>query len=457
MSRKKTTVASNSGVDLQKADAELTGKLNQAFNMIVNQQFGSLIAPPPITTKFNIEPLDTLLGGGLVSSAPIRFSSTPETGKSTIAFQFSNQFLCQYQNGVVAYIDIEGAGNTSEEAKYRLNRIETFNIDQSRFQYLPMVMNLTQVFNMIEQFCEIKKQVEISQQKEFYVAIIWDSIAATPSSKISEVDQHDSMIGHKARQLTFLLDKFSPLLSFHKITFITIDQVRANIKIEGPYAQKEKTVGTFKDYKAASSIASLDHRTSQWLFLSKKKEITLADGFGIDGWFMGIYTEKNKHAPSKIEIEVVFDKAKGIDKFWTEFHFLNNLIPTESKLYKTKKPPFPLLINQKGNQYYLMLPDPSTGQELYNSGNFFKKDAKNKYVNDEEFKKYFDAAVQMSVYYRIIDGLFRYNNTDSIINESTEFDESDNTNNEFDENELISQDTMDDDTENEDQSYITLM
>ena len=453
MSRKKTSVLNNNNSDLQKADIELTNKLSQAFSLIVKQEFGSLIAPSPITTPFGIEPLDTLLGGGLVSSAPIRLSSTPETGKSTIAFQFSKQFLNTHDNGVVAYIDIEGAGNSSEESKYRLNRIEMFGIDGNRFQYLPMVMNLTEVFNMIQQFCDIKKQVEESQQKEFYVCIIWDSIAATPSSKITEVEQHDSMIGHKARQLTFLLDKFSPLLAFNKITFITIDQVRANIKIEGPYVQKEKTVGTFKDYKSASSIASLDHRTSQWLFLSKKKEITLADGLGIDGWFMGISTEKNKHAPSKIEIEVVFDKAKGIDKFWTEFNFLNSLIPTENKLYKTKKPPFPLLINQKGNQYYLTLPDPGSGEEIYNSGNFFKKDAKVKYNTDEEFRKYFEAAVHMSVYYRIIDGLFRYNQTDIMIDDT---DDKEDTDDMYEEQETTYDEPVESE-DNDEQSYLSIV
>lgn len=456
MARKKMTNIVASEQTLQKADSELTNKLSQAFNMVVKKQFGSFIAPSPITTPFKIEPLDTLLGGGLVSSAPIRFSSTPETGKSTLAFQFSKQFLDLYENGVVVYIDIEGAGNTCEEAKYRLNRIDTFGIESDRFQYLPMVMDLTGVFGMIQQFCEIKKQVEESQQKEFYICIIWDSIAATPSSKISEVEQHDSMIGHKARQLTFLLDKYSPLFAFNKITFITIDQVRANIKIEGPYAQKEKTVGTFKDYKAASSIASLDHRTSQWLFLSKKKEITLSDGYGIDGWYMGIFTEKNKHCPSKIEIEVVFDKAKGIDKFWTEFHFLSTLIPTEAKLYKTKKPPFPLLIFQKGNQYCLYVLNPETGEELYNSGNFFKKDAKKKYKEDEAFQQYFDVAVQMSVYYRIINGLFRYDT--SHLSELIDIDESDNlenNNNEDNYSEVDNEDSTNE--ESEDDSYVTLL
>ncbi|MFW6219387.1 MAG: hypothetical protein ACOC33_00835 [bacterium] len=472
MARKKTSLnlnMNNTDVcnNLEKADNDLTTKLNTAFSSIIKQQFGSYIAPAPISTPLGIEPIDTLLGGGLFSSAPIRLSSTPETGKSTLAFQFCKQFITHNDNGLIAYIDIEGAGNTAAEQKYRMNRIDTFGIDSTRFQYLPMILDLNGIFEIIQKFCEIKRQVEEAQQKEFYLCIVWDSIAATPSSKIADAESHDSIIGHKARQLTFLLDKYASLFAFNKITFITIDQVRANIKIEGPYAQKEKTVGTFKDYKAASSIAALDHRTSQWMFLSKKKEISLADGLGIDGWYMGIYTEKNKHAPSKIEIEVVFDKSKGIDKFWTEFHFISSLIPTEAKLYKNKKPPFPLLMKNSGAWYYLTVPHPETGEVLYQSDKFYKKDCKHKYKTDPEFQKYFDGAVQMSVYYRIINSLFRYEQGDideahkedienEVENEETYSEvEQDETYSEVEQDETYSEVENEENEESEEYGYVT--
>lgn len=198
MARKKTPTENNAPTNYETngaADKELTNKLNQAFGMIVEQQFGSYIAPSPISTKFGIEPIDTLLGGGIYSSAPVRLSSTPETGKSTLAFQFCKAFNDTYDNGVAAYIDIEGAGNTCEEAQYRLNRIETFGIDNERFRYLPMILDLNGVFNLIQQFCDIKRQIEESKGKEFYLTIVWDSIAATPSSKTAEAETHDSIIG----------------------------------------------------------------------------------------------------------------------------------------------------------------------------------------------------------------------------------------------------------------------
>jgi len=415
MGRKKTVSNSIDHENIEKADRELTGRLNQAFEHIVQQQFGSYIAPPPISTKFGIEPLDSAIGGGIYSSAPIRFSSTPETGKSTLAFQYCKSFLDTYQNGIAVYIDIEGAGNANEDdTQFRLNRIQTFGIEPDRFQYLPMILDLNGVFNIVQEFCEIKRQVEEEQKKEFYLCIVWDSIAATPSSKTADAETHDSIIGFKARQLTFLMDKYASLFAFNRVTFIIIDQVRANLKIDGPYVAKEKSVGSFKDYKAASSIASLDHRTSQWIFLSKKKEISPSEGLGIDGWYMVISTEKNKHAPSGIEIEAVFDKSTGLNKFWTEFHFLSEPIPTEKKIFQNKlsQMPYPLSIQRTGAYYYLEVIHPETGEVHYTSKKFHRKNAKELYENDEEFQQYFDAAVQISVQYRIIRGLFRFTEND---------------------------------------------
>jgi len=66
---------------------------------------------------------------------------------------------------------------------------------------------------------------------------------------------------------------------------LTIDQVRANLKLEGQYVAKEKSVGTWNDYKAASSVVAFNHRVGQWLFLSRKAAINPSDGMGISGWF----------------------------------------------------------------------------------------------------------------------------------------------------------------------------
>jgi hypothetical protein len=82
MARKKvsdSSLSSNATFE-NLADAELSGKLGEAFGAIIKRDFGQFVAPSPIMTPTGIKPLDYLLGGGIMSSKPVMLSSTPETG-----------------------------------------------------------------------------------------------------------------------------------------------------------------------------------------------------------------------------------------------------------------------------------------------------------------------------------------------------------------------------------------
>ena len=410
MARKKTSQSVNT-VDLDSmgsASVDHSILLGQAFDRIIESNYGQMIAPKPIMTPTGITHLDALLGGGFVSSAPVQLTSTPETGKSTMAFQFSKTFLDSYENSVVVYLDVEGSGNVAKSTKFQISRVDTFGLDVARFKYEPVMVNVTNIFELITSLVTIKQRFEEKINKEFFLLLIWDSIAATPPSKITSVEDPNKIIGVKAREVTFCFDKYSPMLSFNRVSFMTIDQVRANIKIDGIYAPREQTVGEFKDFKAASAISAYNHRIAQWLFLSKGRSISPADGFGgLDGWELNILSEKNKYAPSKIMITCVFSKIHGIDKFWSELVFLSELIPTEKRIYKDKKFPFYLFLRKSGAWMQLKVKDPKTGKVDYSSEKFYKKNAKTMYLHDSAFKKWFDYAVNLSVYQRITNGLFQ--------------------------------------------------
>ena len=406
MARKKTELASPMDFNsMEKGSEDLTQKLGEAFETVIVRDYGHLRAPEPIITPFGIQHLDALLGGGIISSDPIMFSSTPETGKSTTAFQFSKSFQLLYPNSIVVYLDVEGSGNNKSN-DFRISRIETFGLDERRFKYEPVVMNVDQTFDLIEKLIQIKRAFEEKLNQEFYVLFIWDSLASTPSAKASEAESPNSIIGHKARQVSFLLDKYMPLLKFNRCSFIIIDQIRANIKVEGPYVQTEKSVGVFKDYKAASNIYALQHKTQQWIFLSKGKAISPADGMGIDGWFMNIFTEKNKLAPSQHSVSCVFDKKTGLDKFWSEFYFMMEPTLSEKKIYKNSPPAKFFMIKKQGSRVKLSVTD-DDGNKQWESDAFYRKDAKDKYNKDQEFKQWFDYAMQVSVYNRITQGIFK--------------------------------------------------
>lgn len=149
----------------------------------------------------------------------------------------------------------------------------------------------------------------------------------------------------------------------------------------------------------------------QWLFFSKGKLINPADDLGIDGWFVDVFTEKNKLAPSKHGVTCVFDKFGGLDKFWSEFYFLFELTPSEKKIYKTKKPNFDLMMKKSGTQVMLHVKHPTDNTIEYKSDKFYRKNAKKKYEEDAEFKQWFDYAVQLSVDVRITNGIFKHDMT----------------------------------------------
>ena len=293
-----------------------------------------------------------------------------------------------------------------------VSRIESFGLNNKSFQYQPVILTIGGVFDLIEKLAAIKQAFEEKLNKEFFVMVIWDSLTATRCGKTDEVDDVNSQIGFKARELTFKLDKFSPVISFKRITFLVVDQVRANLKmaLDGPYKAAEKSVGMFNDYRAATSINSLNHLTGQWLYFSKKKTITVADGMNMDGWEINITTEKNKYAPSQYTITCIFDKINGFDKFWSEYRFLSELCPSENKIYKKseKKLKYPLTIKQSGTKVKLMVFDEeATDSILYESVPVYRKDMKHFYETNDEFKQWFDYAVEISAKNRIVGGLFK--------------------------------------------------
>ncbi|HQF36460.1 MAG TPA: hypothetical protein PLL26_02355 [Candidatus Dojkabacteria bacterium] len=392
-------------------------KLGVAFEHVITTTYGFARAPKPYITPFGIQHLDALLGGGIISSAPVVLSSTPETGKSTFAFQFAKMFQTIYPNSIIVYLDIEGAANASssiktEGAAINSSRVHIFAIDEKRFRYEPIIIDIYGFFDMIESLVNIKKTFEEKLQKEFKIMIVWDSIASTPCSKISEASGPDRIIGLKARQLSFCIEKYAPLLAYNRITFITIDQVRANLQLEGQYVAKEKSVGTWNDYKAASSIVAFNHKVGQWLFLSRKTAINPSDGMGVTGWYMNVFTEKNKIAPSQESVTCVFDKRTGLHKFWSEYTFMSEMTRSEIKYFKEEKNLcYPLAIRKSGPQVYLEFLDPTTGNSQYTSEKFYRKNAYEKYLSDENFRNAFDYVMSISVEQRITNGLFQLKNT----------------------------------------------
>jgi RecA/RadA recombinase len=388
--------------------SEEAKRLTAAFDAVLVQKFGQIIPPIPYSTPFGVRTLDCLLGGGLSSSLPVCVSSTPESGKSTFAFQFCSQFLRENEDAVAVYLDIENAA-ASVQDKGGSSRIVDFGIETSRFMYKPIVANLEQVFNILEDLVSVKKRLEEATKREFRLLFVWDSIASTSSSKDSEAEDVNKVIGFKARELTFLISKYKPLFAMNRVTMIIIDQIRANMKIDGPYAKSEKSVGEFADYKAASNITSLHHAYSQWLFLSKGSRLSPNEPMGVDGWILNIHIEKNKNTQSGYSVSVLFDKKYGIIPILSEYYFLSNMTPWEQRITKKaeSKLIYPLLASGDAKSKQINLVNPDTGEIIVRSDRFSERNLIEKYNTDADFRKIFDAAVNMSVEQRIKKGMLR--------------------------------------------------
>lgn len=391
--------------------------LVQAFDQVLKTRYGNSIPPEPLLTYTGIKHLDAILGGGITSSSYVMLSSTPESGKSTTALQICALFQKQHESSTCVYIDTESAaGGTSADVE---DRILTFGIDKSRFLYVPSVMNLHEIFEMISNFVTLKRDLREKKDVKSDLLIVWDSIASTPSSKDEDAEDPNSVIGYKARELTFELTRNKSVLSMEQVTCIVIDQIRDNIQLKMPWqiAMEEKTVGTFGNMKSATNIKSLQHAVRQWLFLSKGQVLLPTDPMGIDGWVLNIYLEKNKLAPSQYSVPVIFDKKFGIHPRWSEFWFLANKTKSENKLYpKDKKMPYPLLISGTPTKRVLTVINPEDMTEMY-SNQFRESNFIDMYNNDENFRQWFDYAVHVSVQQRIIQGMFRSQVNDTTVTE----------------------------------------
>ncbi len=355
-----------------------------------------------------------------MSSAPVCLTSTPETGKSTVAYQFCKRFFSKYSNGIAAYFDVEGVGGQIENGySFQQSRPETFGLDKyPTWSYRRSPFNIKQFFGQLKSLIEYKQKY--IDEGEIKLLVVLDSIAALPSSKLMESEDYDKMPGARANEMSYYLNKFKMDLAFHRPTWICIDQLRQNFNMKSKFEKAdEQTVGIFRNFKSASQITALQHMISQWIMMSKGPEILLSSGWGIDGWLVNLFIEKNKITPSKFEIQVVFDKRSGIHPFWSELLFISKYSPSEDRLIKKKMDPFlPLGINSDGAWSVLSLKDPKTGKIHKYHKKFYKKNSLKLYNEDPEFAKVFNTIVDISIKHRIQIGLLRMedNCEDEVLN-----------------------------------------
>lgn len=198
MARKKIAKVGISEIN-SKATKETAEELADMFNEFAVEKFGTLNPPSAYITPTGIKPLDALLGGGFVSSAPIAFSSTPETGKSSIAYQMARQFLDENQAAIAVYCDVESISDVEEingQQIFRESRAQTFNLDtDKRFIYCRRPFTVKDFFEYIDGLIQKKRELQEHTGSEVKILIILDSIASLSYSRLEAVEDFDKIPG----------------------------------------------------------------------------------------------------------------------------------------------------------------------------------------------------------------------------------------------------------------------
>ena len=198
MARKKTAKVEPTELTKQ-ASKSAAIALAEAFDKFTVEKYGALNPPPPYMTPTGISTLDALLGGGLASSMPIAFSSTAETGKSSIAFQFVRQFLDTYENSLAVYFDVESNAAELEIGTatiYQESRAETFKLsDDPRFRYNRKPYTIKEFFEYLDNLVQLKRKLQAEQGGEIRILFVLDSITALSYSRIEAVEDFDKIPG----------------------------------------------------------------------------------------------------------------------------------------------------------------------------------------------------------------------------------------------------------------------
>ena len=416
MSRRRKNKDANKVIELSKDEIKL---LLDTFANDVKQIFGSKDVSE-IQNEENeyihtdIRPLDTILGGGFVLRNIAALTSPSETGKTTIAWQIIKKAQEQYPDAFVLYLDIEGSALISNPELGIKSRVELLNIDTSRLVYTNEKFYLEDIEKKISELIDKKIKLDEAIGYSPPLIIIWDSISSTETRKIEDAERPEELTGYVSRTIQFIIGKLKRKIHKANALLLLIDQVRSNI--EGGFfdsksnASSSTKTGVFGKYKSSIGSTRANHEIRQWLFMEKGSLIRPQDIPDIDGWYLKVYIVKNKTAATtNMSIELVFDKRYGIDKFWSEYHFISEYQPFEKRLYKDANKfntqyasKHPLGIQRLGGFYKLSYKSPIDGKTYEYPKNFRFADAKKLYTNDPEFKKLFDIIVEHSVRDRII-------------------------------------------------------
>jgi len=198
-------------------------------------------------------PLDYVTDGGIPIGKIVEIYGENGTGKTTISMYIMRKYMEKIPNKSVVFIDAEYSFNADWANKVGINVENAINANRL---YIIYPSNMDDAF----QAClDVAKTQEAS-------LIVLDSLATLiPKEVFAEDNVLDfSRPGLTAKKQTIFFETINPLIEKNKITFIVINQVRANIS---PYGASKSVPGAF----AFKHLTSLRLETKREEFIGSKE------------------------------------------------------------------------------------------------------------------------------------------------------------------------------------------
>lgn len=249
---------------------------------------------------------DKILAGGLPFGRFIEIAGKPSGGKSTITHHILR--VAASLGCICVLIDVEG---TSDKERLKQIGVDTSKVlvkqpkvdikklleskDKSKY-----VITVEAVGQTVEDTLKLFK----TKYPDVPVVYVWDSVGQTSSEVELGKDYGDQNVGARAKAITQLVTKVSPLIANTKSLFIGINQVRDDIG-GNPMFPTMKVPGG-KAWEHAASIR---------LEVKKKQAITKGSGQTKKhlGHIMGLKTQKSKVSTPMHEVNCFLLSETGVD------------------------------------------------------------------------------------------------------------------------------------------------
>lgn len=317
------------------------------------------------TLPSGIDVLDAILGGGFGLGTLAVIAGNPGTFKSSLLGQVIGNSQKKFKGKMLSsYLDSENS--------MTIERLYQLGVTSPPIKPYSDI-TVEGIFKTIEALCAFKALKDIP---EMPAIVGWDSVANTTTDyeKADSETSINSVIGLRARILSFVLPRYVSKLRQNNMSLIAINQLRDNISM-GPYTSAPDL--RWMGDKNMPGGNALKFNAFHLLLLRIRGDLKF-EQWGFNGIILEAKCVKNKLFRPNIPVQLIVDFNTGISNFWTNYHMM-----------KTTK-----YIDGAAWQKLKAYPD-------------FKwqatKGCLKKYEEDEDFRKAFDDSAKMCIQNELIE------------------------------------------------------